>query len=395
MLGACSMYQYRVSDARAALRKGNYNKAVEELKEYALKESDDQLVYLLDYAMALQYAGRYQESNQAFQLADQISEEKDYHSLSRIAGSILASESVVQYKGEDFEKVLINAFGAINYLMLGNLESALVEARRLNHKLQLYKDEAKRSYTQNVFGRYISAIAWETEGNYDDAYIDYVEAYKLNPYYEPLKEDLIRAAILAQRRDEVIKWKKEFPGVEIGNLWKNSEYGELILVYQQGWGPVKHPHPAWPRIPKLYPKSSVTVKADLSVSGHKTVRAEKLYSVQEVAIKTMDEAYAPLIAKRVAARVAKHAVARELHKKNKALGQLTMLAMDIVDQADLRQWSTLPASLHMARVYLKAGAYDVTVRGLSSNGYPTGEVMKQKVTINRRGKTFLNWRSFD
>lgn len=407
-LAACSTYQFRAQQARQELRSGNYLAAAEAIKEKALKEGDDQLVYLFDYALAMQYAGQYEKSNQAFQMADQISEVKDYHSITRITGSMLLNESLVQYKGEDFEKVLINAFGAINFLMLGNLESALVEARRLNEKLRLYKEEAKKDYEQNVFAIYLAAIAWEADQKFDDAYIDYEKAYKLNPGYKPLEKDLIRAAALAQRPEMVKKWRRQFPETAkaLDEEWRDRSKGELVVIYQQGWGPRKRPHPAWPRIPKLYPQSSFTRRAqvkieklDLAPNETKSVEkisTQEIYNVTDVAVQTLDKAYAGLIAKRIASRVIKHRVASEIGKKNKGLGNLAYLVMSVADQADLRQWSTLPNGFQVARIYLPAGKYKVSIEGLTVSGTPSGESnTPQEIEISPLKKKFINWRSFN
>src|SRR5689334_17701044 len=113
----CASYQKDVSAARNDLQNGRADDAIKKLEPLALKDGDDQLVYLFDYATALQAAGRYEDSIRAFTMASKIAEVKDYHSLSRITGSLILNEGMVQYKGEDYEKLLINVFLAQNYLM--------------------------------------------------------------------------------------------------------------------------------------------------------------------------------------------------------------------------------------------------------------------------------------
>lgn len=391
----CATYQSKVTEARTLIGTKQSDRAIQILEPLAKKEGDDQLVYLLDYAVALQQAGRYQESAKALGVAEKIADIQDYTSLSKETASMLLSEELVQYKGDDYEKVLINAINAINYLMMGDLEAALVEVRRLNNKLYLYKSEAKKNYEQNPYAYYLSAVIWEADRKWDDAYIAYKKCYELIPDYEPLKEDLIRAAIRAQRQEDVEKWRAQWPEIKIRPEWKDPTVGELVLVYQQGWGPRKQPHPSSHRVPKLYPVRSYTERADLEVRDVGEVKTSKVYSVQDVAIKTLDDQYSALIAKRVAGVVGKAIVADQIRQKNQLLGEIAWIAMNVTDRADLRQWSTLPESLQLARVYLKSGTYTVAAKGLSSAGTETGEYMEpREVQIKPGKKTFLSWRSF-
>jgi hypothetical protein len=392
---SCATYQHKVRGAVSSMKRGKCNDAAKKLEKRAHTENDDQLVYLLDYATALQCAGRYKESTQAFLRADKIADIKDYHSLSRVTGSLLLNEGMVQYKGDDYEKVLINAFLAVNFAVEGNLEGAAVEARRLNEKLYKFKYEAKRNYEQNPFARYLSAIIWEAEKNWDSSYIDYKEAYKLNPNFAGLKQDLLVAARRARRRDEFNKWKKEF-GIELNKDRMSRKMGELVFIYQQGKGPQKRPNPQFQRVPKLYPRSSRGLFARLIVQDNGEYDTEKIYSVQDVAIKTLDDQYAGLVAKRMAGIAAKAVVADQIRQKNKALGQLAWIGMNLADRADLRQWSTLPQSFQVARVVLKPGKYNVSAVSLDYNRKPAGEEMKPRAIEIRRGKkTFITWRSFN
>lgn len=398
-LAGCSTYQTKVSSARSLMSSGRYDEAAKELEPLANKEGDDQLLYLFDYATALQLAGRYDESTKVFLSASKIAEVKDYHSLSRIAGSLLLSEGMVQYKGEDYEKLLINVYLAQNFAMKGDLDEAMVETRRLDEILNKYRIEAKRDYEQNAFAVYLSGIIWETERKWDDAYIAYNRVHQLNSGIDLLQKDLLRTARAAQREDASEKWKKAFPKVSVDNWYKDKKIGELILIYHQGKAPVKRSHPNSPRFPKLFAVPTTTQRALVKVSGrpghNSEVISERIYSVQDVAIKTLDDAYAGLIAKRVGGVAVKAVVADQIRQKNEALGLLAWVGMNLADQADLRQWSTLPESFQIARIPLDNGTYKINIQGLDGSGRPSGEQSPEKeVVINGGKKTFVMWRSF-
>ncbi|MBX7232719.1 MAG: hypothetical protein K1X29_11615 [Bdellovibrionales bacterium] len=393
-LSACASYQTELQTSLSLLRQNEAPKAAEQLKVKAEKESDDQVVYLFEYGTALELAKDYKLSNQVFLKAEELTDIKDYHSLSRIGGSLLLNEGMVQYKGEDYEKVFLNALLAINYLMLNNLEDAQVETRKLNDKLYKYRFEAKRDYQQNPFAFYLSAMIWESSGKWDDAYIDYKKAYELNPNVSFLKSDLIRSSRLAHRPEEWEKWKKTFANSNLPPKPDPKNQGELILIYQQGWAPRKYPHPSWPRIPKLYHTPSQTQFSRLIINNKPSVSSEVVSSLEEVAIKTLDDAYAGLIAKRAAGIAAKAVVSEQIRNKNKLLGDLAWIGMNLADRADLRQWVTLPQTFQLAKVWLPPGEYNVYAEGLNSSSLPTGERSEVfKIHIKSGKKEFIHWRS--
>lgn len=390
----CSTFSKTASKTNRLIYQREFLKAAEQLRPLAETNSDDQLVYLLEYGTALHYAGKYGESNRAFLRADKLSEIQDYTSLSREAGSLLLNEGMVQYKGDDYEKVLINAYLAMNYLFMGELDDAVVEARRLNEKLRKYKQEAKRNYQQNAFARYLSAMAWEDQRNWDSAYIDYKNTYDLTGGFKLLEQDLIRAAKRASRSDDYYKWKSQF-GQDIEPSSLKPNYGEIVLIYEQGNGPRKQPNPEFIRVPKLYPQPSRGIRARLSIDGIGEFDTDLVYNIETVAIQTLDDAYAGLIAKRMAGVAAKAVVADQVRQKNKLLGNLLWIGLNLADQADLRQWSTLPETLQVARAWVPAGHYTIRVRTFDHFGEPTGEDMPpQTLKVSPKRKTFVNWRSF-
>lgn len=394
-LTGCATASKKSVQAYDMLRRGETTQAIELLRPPSEIENDDQLVYLLELGTALQVNGQYQESNKVFERANKLADIQDYHSISRIAGSLLINEGMIQYKGENFEKVLINAMMAINYAALGDLDGALVEARRLNQKLYKFKFEAKKDYEQNPFARYLSAILYEADKNWDSSYIDYEESYKLQPGLEDLKARLVWSAKKASRPEAVAKWKKAFDNPEVPSEWSESGRGELVVIYQQGSGPVKGPHPESPRVPKLYPRSSLGKWAAVRVESQEQVKSQMVFDSEAVSIKTLDDDYAALIAKRVGGVVAKAVVADQIRQKNELLGQIAWIGMNLADQADLRQWNSLPQTFQIARIPLKPGKYKVEVAALDFSGNATGESSgPREVEIKSGKKIFIPWRSF-
>lgn len=406
----CATYQVKVDEARRLLA-NDPNLAHEKLKPLAEEEGRDQLVYLLDYATALQAAGRYEDSIKVFLQAEKLSELVDYHSISKVATSLALSEEMVQYKGEDYEKVLINNMNAMNFLALGRLEEALVEVRRVNEKLYKLKADGKKDFNQSPLALYLGAMIWESDRKFDDAYIAYKKTYEVLPDYRPLREDLIRAGIRAQRPEEVEKWKKLFPEVVIKPEWRDRSMGEIVVVYMHGWGPRKQPRPESPRFPRLvsvtrgYPNFSVSVfPGEYSSEQTQMVsyaNGQPIYSVDDVAIMALEGDYARLVGSRIAGIATKAVLAEQLRQKDNALGQIAWIAMNLADRADLRQWSTLPSSFSIARIPVKAGRYNVR---MESNGVIVreggGDQLNtplsgmRNVLVKGLEKTFLIWRRF-
>lgn len=373
------------------MRGGNPSAAAEKLKPKAEKEGDDQVVYLFEYGTATQLAKDYKTSNSALLKAEDLTSIKDYHSISRLAGSLLLNQGMVQYKGEDYEKVFINALLAINFLALNDAEAAQVETRKLNDKLYKYKFEAKKNFNQDPFAFYLSAMIWESDRKWDDAYIDYKRAYEVNPGIPYLREDLVRLAKLAQRPEDLEKWQKDFKIKKVEDI---KGKGEVVLLFQQGWAPRKYPHPEWQRIPKLYHVVSNTQFAKLVIDKVGEEFSQQITSVEDVAMKTLDADYTALVAKRAAGIAAKAVVSDQIRQKNELLGTLAWIGMNLADRADLRQWVTLPETFQVARRLLPPGKYTVHAEGLNMSKQPTGERSEDfTIEIKPGKKVFLPWRS--
>ncbi len=385
----CATYQSKVAPARDLLAKQQCDPALKLLEELSLKADGDQLIHLLDYSAALQICGDYKKSNQFFLKAEKLADEIDYLSVSRVAGATLLNEEMVQYKGDTFEKLFINVSLALNFMELGQFDEALVEVRKINQKFLKYKADDKKNFELSSFAKYLSALIWEADKKYDDACIDYKEAFFLDIKYRKVGVDMLRGCWKANRqaefKDLVIKMNATIEEIKLA---KDFDRTELILVFMQGWGPRKQPRFDAPSFPQLISVNNEThfLKAEVIGAQDKvleTYQSEPVYSVENAAIAALNADYNSLVARRVGSRVAKEIVASQIRQNDKALGQLAWLVMVASERADLRQWSIYPKTVHIVRIPLKPGLHTIRLTGL--NIYLNDSEKLPDLAVNIRG----------
>lgn len=426
ILTSCASYTQETRSARALFETGDYERAATLYKRDAEEPGKDQVLGLLDYSTSLYLAHDFEKSRSSLDFVEQLMEYKDYTSLEHEAMSLLTSAQSEVYQGEDFEKLMVNVIWAIGYLEEHNWEEALVECRKMDYKLYRMKEEGKRPWNQLPIARYLSALAWETAGDWDNAYIDYKKALELVPEFPLLREDLIRLARLAGRGGERKKWEGEFhlkgEAKRYSRPLRSSQEGEIILIYENGLAPAKVPSPVSYRIPVFSPipkryrqavlmakpaaalkeekepvllasdstsqkdessennlETGITVKlvtaepkkeakADTSYSYHR--KTELLFNLEETAIQQLKTKMATIVGKRVGGVILKEVISNQVEKKTNSpvLGGLTRLALHLSDQADTRSWRTLPAEYQIARLRVPKGEYQIAVQKIDSFG---------------------------
>ena len=343
---------------------GQCDLAIKNLEDLSRASGGDQLVYLMDYGSALQICGDYKKSNSVFIQAEKLADENDITSVSRVTGATLMNEEMIQYKGDTFEKLFLNVSIALNYLQLGQLDDALVEVRKMNQKFVKLSSENKKNFELNSFSKYLSALIWEADKKYDDACIDFKDAYFLDTNYRSVGADMLRTCWKAHRPDEYKMLSKKMSATddEIKNS-KDYNKTELVLIFMQGWGPRKAPRPGDNISVSLVPVYNTTtyLKAEIN---NKSFFSEPVYNVEQAAIKTLEDDYASLVARRIAARVAKEVLASQIRQKDGALGTAAWLLMVAAERADLRQWSIFPKTFQVIRIPVTAGENTLKLSGL-------------------------------
>jgi hypothetical protein len=393
-LSACASHQNLMAPMQKDIVGGQCAPALDKLQKLSEKEGDDQLLYLMEYASALQICREYSLSTKFFLQADHLAEQQDYVSISRTLGATLLNEQMLQYKGDKFEKLFINAMAAISYVEMNDFENAMVEVRRINEKTKKFAEDEKRSFELNSFASYLSGLIYEQSKNYDDACIAYQDAYNIDSGFRQVADDMLTACWRAKRRDEFNTLVKKInaSNEEIENAKRNpKKTKDITIIYMQGWGPKKADRPRDPAFPYLQPTPSLTKKILVtSESSDKTVslKSQPVYSVEKAAINTLEADYNYLVARRVGARVAKEVAADQIRQKNRALGDIAWVIMVASERADLRNWSFLPETIQVVRMDA-AKLTNLKITGLDWQDNVSEDLGSIDLTVNPQKRIFL------
>jgi hypothetical protein len=213
-----------------------------------------QVLYGMDRGMVLNLAGDYQASNEILERTEQQVEDLYTKSARTESAAFLTNDTMIPFEGAPFEQVMINVVKTLNYAAMGNLADTLVEARRLDHRLNVLMDRntgKPDAYVDDAFARYLTGIMFESAGELNDALIAYRKAYEAyqksaswfkTPIPTQLKEDLLRVSEAVQFTDELAQYRQAFPDV----TWKSrAELGPLaqvIVISHNGRAPRKEDH---------------------------------------------------------------------------------------------------------------------------------------------------------
>lgn len=427
--------------------KGEYMDAARMLLPEVNKSGKDQLLFMMECGLMLHTAGDFETSNKVLLPAGKLAQIIPI-SITQEAASFLTNDRNSNYRGEDFEKVLVHVYLGLNFLMMEKYDEARVEFMAVNNELSRIKSEnGEARYKQNIMAKYLTAITFEIVGemNRDDkdvefAYIEYKQIYNLNPELDMVKDDLLRTSRRLGYDDDYADWRKKFgKGYE-----KDENSGELITIFQSGRSAVKQSRGSLLKDPQMEPvirltmstgslAAGVTVAAVLvtlknaenpipkfvkrsnSVSrvrvsaGNDSVNTVKLEDVEKTAVQNLEDDYGRLY-KRVAASIATKAVAsiaagvaaKKLAEQSKQLGQFSGLIGTVVGagtgaalfsqmKPDLRCWHTLPANFQLGRMSLKPGKYKArfTLSGAEGNV----DQIEKEVEIKKGQKTLVNLRT--
>jgi hypothetical protein len=453
IVGCTADYTKQIGGAEKLFYSGKYLEAARMLLPYVNKSNEDQLIFMMEAGLMLHAGGDFQKSNDvllpAGKIADNIAT-----SVSQQAASLFLNDTVTNYKGEDFEVVLLHYYLGLNFMMQGKPDEARVEFNKIDTLLRSMKESGASAYKQNLMAKYLYGIAYESsaevmkdDNDYNDAYVEYKQVYEKMPSFDDVKVDLLRMAKKIGDTEDYNKWRAKFGALDSRIP---ADAGQLVFLYQAGQGVVKASRGkligvgsdtrmnvavntsingislaegvtaagiiaalalAENPIPKFVKRSNRISKIAISGKGVDRTTTFMLEEVENTAVKNLDEKYGSMIAKtaagvvtKIAASIAAGYIAQKAAKKiggtigqfsgliGAATGAATGAGLGANIKPDLRCWHTLPANFQVRRLFMKPGDYDLKVDLLGADGSIV-ESRTEKVTIAAGKKTLLNYRT--
>ena len=415
----------------------------------------DGMLYMLEAGVMLHAGGEYRKSTDVLLKAAKVMDNLPI-SVSQQAESLLLNDTHTNYRGEDFERVLVHMYLGMNYLYMKKPDEAQVEFRRVGNELKRIEIETGKTYKQNIMAKYLTAVAFEIAAeladnekerydNYEYALVEYKQIKQLAPGLSLVNSDLERVPKLM----EDSKGKKTL--------------GQLVMIFQGGRSPYKvsrgklvsdrtmnnllttelqtglsnNPalgltaatitaslNKAENPIPKFERRSNFIKKLRIK-AGKKAFETNVLEDITGTSLRAFEDDYdfyrqkvaagiaAKVVASLVATYTAKEAsklaggalqqlggnwanVGKVLSSGNEAIGAAagigTAAALISQIKPDLRCWHALPASFQLGRIFLPAGEYKVEVQLIDKNNN-VHKVEKESITIKAGETTMLNYRT--
>jgi len=429
LLAGCgpSVNRYLLIDAslRAHDPKGADAIVQQAEKEYGEKSL---VLYGMDRGMTLHLAGDYQQSNAVLEQAE---EELDRLYTRKIRTETLAfmtNDTALPYEGDPYEQVLINVLKALNYAVLGQWQDALVEARRIDHRLNVLSDrtQEKNAYRDDGFARYLSGLLYESTGDVNNAFIAYRKAYETfeatrawshTAVPSQLQADLLRTAEALHFTQELAEYQNAFPDTRWETSQALQQLAQVVVISYNGRAPRKedlfldlpisldalqlvllnrgfsqanqHSNRGVDSVlyglngrvvrvalPRLVPQKTQVPVDRVSLipdNGTRvTLNTELVHNVTALADKALAERMAVITGKALARAATKFALAEATTRGAQQaagkdagpwvgllVGLLTKGLAVASEEADKRSWQTLPDEIHLARVWVPPGRYQV------------------------------------
>jgi hypothetical protein len=338
----------------------------------------DRAQYLLDRGLLRFYTGDLAGSREDLEAAKQIMASLQAMSVTENIAAATTNETLRSYSGSPSDRVLVHLMLALNYLCSNDLGGARVEMLQADVTMQELAD-VDSVIGQLASARFLAGLIYEMNGERDDALISYRRAYQImrargETIPPALQVSLLNLAKTQDFPDEYATYVAEF-GRE--HSVPAADEGEWLLIFFDGVVSQKIEN----RFPVFDPglNTMITVVLpDYGYSGYRPLRLTlsggasnmatgTLENLERRARDDLDYEMPAILAAATARAVAKYMVVRNSQDRGDLPGLIATVFALASEQADLRSWNMLPATIQVARIVV---SMDERVR-LDARAYTT------------------------
>lgn len=389
----CSSY-IDLSSSQHHVIQGNYEKAYQNLQGQApsLLKAQGPIIVNYDLGLLARLNKNYTESNFLLSESERLIREAYTQSVTANLASYVLNDNTKAYQGEEYEDIYLNLFKALNFIALGEQESALVELNRsmekqafLKQKYEQYSKQAREYASQQGLGSiatesYASSFSTSALINY----LAYLVAQSLGEESSSyFAKEQVKHAFSSQPQlyrfalPSSLEQKEPEPDKE--RLHLISFNGQAPLK-QERWeyvylGPTNQAKIAYPvLVGRISNVQSIQVKAN----GQTQATLQKIESMSAVAIDTFrsksqltkTKAVLRAMSKAVGIAIYDSVIQQDdkLTAAEELLGLIFRVAQDVSERADVRSTHFLPSEAWVGSIDLEPGLYDIEFSFLNATG---------------------------
>jgi hypothetical protein len=377
----CATYSQQAVSMRDNLLVGRVDLA----KMTAEQQDQDQndVLACLNKGMLRRMSHDYAGSNQIFEVAKRQIGLLYGVSITDSATSLTINDVLSDYRGARYEQILLHAYMAMNYLQLGDADSARVEILQADVKMMEWGER----HHEDPFVRYLAGMIFEALGEYDQALVSYRKArdsYLASRLERPLevplilKKDLLRMLAMQGLTNEYRRLKADFGLADYQPANADASVGEVIVILNYGLAPIKtesavmtfssevqgHVRVAFP----VYAQASLPVNNARIRANGKYRYLETVDNIDKLARQALDDGMPVIMARAMARAVVKYQSQKKATEQNELAGFLLTVTNLATERADTRSWTTLPHEIQMTRLQLPAGQRQIRIEIVNSAG---------------------------
>ncbi|MDC9525445.1 adenine DNA methylase [Pseudoalteromonas sp. Angola-30] len=411
-------YASQMTPVRNAIQNNNIEQA-QSLIANNSKLHSSYLLNQLEQARLKDLANEQSLSQQQFEnVYAQVQTKREAAKIQLSAGleqsnALFTNDSAITYVPPAYEMSMLHSYKALNYVYNSDLEGALVEIRRANkvqvdaladNKTQINDtiEQAQQHYPsmsnvtrgikngfQNAFTFYLSALLYQSDKQYDDAYIDYKKALEIQPDNHYLQQDVMRLAKKQGFNQDLEEFERRFSPLKP----LHANHGEVVILVEQGLVPKQDEFKL--RLPiytsggdaRFYSLAMPVYKDNAFIAningvniGPQNLELNPLVHIEALAAKTLEQQIPARVSRQVLRLVAKEKVRAELARSTGDVGNIIANIYNLAsEQADTRSWLTLPNQISMARSSLNAGSHTLLI----------GNHAPINFTVSKQGLTLI------
>jgi hypothetical protein len=430
LLGGCATYSDSMRDAHAAVAASQparaaqiINKSLEtpDSSQLPAELEEESILLLLERATVLQSLGKFKLAARDMMVVDDhmvflTVAEADTVDLAKY----MYSASSERYVAPAYERLLLNTLNMINYMGLGDIQGAKVEARRFSLMEQFFLDNEEPALLSGILalGNYLGGVAFEHARDYSQAAHYYSRAWYYGVRAPGFRDRLVDLIYLTGYKPRELKAEegkdamaKIMQAVAINAATDFDQYraqyltGDTLIIVQTGLAPwrvaqrvpigtaitytnrsnsrgfssensvqlnsmvatgliesVNFPMLTTMGLPPARPVSVVIDGVDRPIHVNIDVASQVAVGYAHILPNLMVAAITRLITRVAAGEVTEAAVEASGGGGWGLLANLAVQgAMNIADKPDTRSWMTLPGNIRLLRMKLPAASHSITV----------------------------------